>query len=454
MKIVLIGAGSSQFGCGTMGDIFQSKILKGSEICLMDINGETLDKVYRVGKTYIEEKKLDFTLTATTDREKAVRKADFIIISIEVGDRFELWDQDWNTPLQYGIKQIYGENGGPGGIFHALRIVPPILDICEDIVKYSPDAYVFCYSNPMTSITTTVLRKYPALKFIGMCHEIASLERYLPTILDTPYENLELQAAGLNHFSVVLNAKYKDTGKDAYEDIMSKAPAFFEKEPGYSDIWEYTQKTGKIPETEGAVHRHVIGKTESDRTWSDRTLFHEIMKNFHLFPITVDSHLGEYLPWAQDAADHRGILDFYAFYRFMLSRDSRIGIDDSEVHERVVPVMEGMISGNEYIESAVNIMNDGLIKELPDNIAVEVPARISSRGIEGVKIENYPKGFAALLRNYSGVYDVTADAILQGSRDLVIQAVLVNPGMDRIKGVDEMVDLMLSQQRKWLSYIR
>jgi len=454
MKIVLIGAGSAQFGCGTMGDIFQSDILKGAEICLMDINRDTLDKVHQAGQAFIQKKKLDYRLTATTNREEAVKGADFIIISIEVGDRFELWDQDWNTPLQYGVKQIYGENGGPGGLFHALRIVPPILEICDDIVKHSPDAYVFCYSNPMTAITTTVLRKYPELKFTGMCHEIASLERYLPTILDTPFENLELKAAGLNHFSVLLSAKYRDSGKDAYADIMTKASSFFEKEPGYSDLWEYTKKTGKIPETEGATERHKIGKETSSRPWSDRTLFHEIMKNFKLFPITVDSHLGEYLPWAQDASDHRGILDFYAFYRFALSQEDRLEIDDSTLHERIVPVMEGIISGVEYIESAVNIMNNGLISELPDNVAVEVPGRISAAGIEGITIENYPKGFAALLRNYTGVYDVTAEAILQGSRDLVIQAVLVNPGMHIIKGVDEMVDLMLSQQSKWLSYIK
>ena len=454
MKIVLIGAGSAQFGCGTMGDIFQSDILKGSEICLMDINSETLDKVFQVGQAYIQKNKLDFKLTATTDRIKAVKGAKFVIISIEVGNRFELWDQDWNTPLQFGVKQIYGENGGPGGLFHALRIVPPILNICGDINEYSPDAFVFCYSNPMTAITTTVLRKYPDLKFIGMCHEIASLERYLPTILDTPFENLELQAAGLNHFSVVLKANYRDTGKDAYPDILKKAPAFFEIEPGYSDIWEYTRRTGTIPETEGNTHRPKIGKETSSRPWSDRTLFHQIMKNFKLFPITGDSHLGEYLPWAQNAADHRGILDFYAFYRYALSQDVRLEIDDSELHERVVPVMEGIITNVGYIESAVNIMNNGLIRELPDNVCVEVPAEISSEGIKGINIQNYPKGFAALLRNYTGVYDVTAEAILQGSRDLVIQAVLVNPGMHIINGVDEMVDLMLFQQNKWLSYIK
>lgn len=454
MKIVLIGAGSAQFGCGTMGDIFQSSILRGSEICLMDINRESLDVVFNVGQKFIRDKNLDYTISATTDRAEAVKGADFVIISIEVGDRFKLWSQDWNTPLQFGVKQVYGENGGPGGLFHALRIVPPILEICGDIMELSPEAVVFCYSNPMTAITTTVLRKYPALKFVGMCHEIASLERYLPTILNTPYDNLTLRAAGLNHFSVLLDAKYKDTGRDAYCDILEKAPAFFEKEPGYSDVWEYAKKTGVYPDTEGATHRYKIDRTESKRPWSDRTLFQQILEKFHLLPITVDSHFGEYLPWAQNSADHKGILDFYALYQFELAQEQKIEISDSEMHERVVPIIEGILTDTGYVEGAVNILNKGYLPDLPDFVAVEVPGIISAKGIEGVKIDNYPKGFGALLRNYTGVYDVTAEAILQGSRDLVIQAVLVNPGMHLIKGVEDMVDLMLSQQEEWLSYIK
>ena len=74
-------------------------------------------------------------ISATIDLHEALQNANFCIISIEVGDRFKLWDQDWKIPQQYGMKQIYAENGGPGGLFHSLRIIPPILDICDDIVK-------------------------------------------------------------------------------------------------------------------------------------------------------------------------------------------------------------------------------------------------------------------------------------------------------------------------------
>ena len=128
-KIVLIGAGSQNFGLGIIGDIFKSNLLKGSKIVLHDINSDTLRVTQNIAEDYKTKLKLDFSIEATTSRKEALKNADFCIISIEVGNRFELWDQDWKLPLQYGIKQVYGENGGPGGLFHSLRIIPAILDI-------------------------------------------------------------------------------------------------------------------------------------------------------------------------------------------------------------------------------------------------------------------------------------------------------------------------------------
>ena len=181
IKIVLIGAGSSQFGLGTISDIFKSKTLEGSKIMLHDINKEALEKTKSTAEKYKEKLNSNYIIEASTSREEALTDAHYCLISIEVGNRFDLWDQDWKIPLQYGFKQIYGENGGPGGLFHSLRITPTILDICEDINRLCPNAFVFNYSNPMQRICHAVNTKYPNLKFTGLCHEIASMERQLPT---------------------------------------------------------------------------------------------------------------------------------------------------------------------------------------------------------------------------------------------------------------------------------
>ncbi|MGH0052813.1 MAG: alpha-glucosidase [Sphaerochaetaceae bacterium] len=451
MKIVLIGAGSAQFGLGTLGDVMQSKILEGSTITLVDINEQALEKVWKKADVFVKEHQLPFVIEATTERKEALKGCDAVVISIEVGDRFKLWDEDWTMAQQYGIAQVYGENGGPGGVFHSLRIIPVIMDICDDVVALCPDAWVFNYSNPMTAIVTTVLRKYPSLKFVGVCHEIASLKRYLPVILDTPFSNLQTRSAGLNHFSVLLEAYYCDSGKDAYPDILKKAPLFFEKEPGYSDILSFMEKSGQEFVTEGSTHRPLPEGTRSAKPWADRTLFKEILEHYDLLPITVDSHFGEYISWAQEVADHRGIKDFYRLYQKMLSRlEPKIEL---KVTERLVYMLEGIVENSGYEELAVNILNQGLIKELPEWIAVEVPAKVYSKGMRGIAFDAYPKGFAALLRNYCGVYDLTAEAVLQKKKEYVIQALLANPVVHSMRNIPELVDVMIERQSKWLGYL-
>jgi alpha-galactosidase len=451
MKIVLIGAGSAQFGFGMLGDIFQSKALRGAEIGLIDINGEALERVRRTGVEFAAAHKLPFRITASTDRREILPGADFVIISIEVGNRFALWDQDWSVPLQYGIPQVYGENGGPGGLFHALRVTPPIVEICADIERLCPKAWIFNYSNPMTAICTTVLRRFPGLRFVGMCHEIASIERGLPEMLGTPFANLRTRCAGLNHFSVLLEASYVDSGRDAYPDILARAPAFFERHVGYSDIWEWARRTGTQPETEVSSRRYKIDRTEGMRPWSDRGAFREILEKFHLLPITWDSHIGEYIPWAHDVSDHRGILDFYALYRDKLAQvEAKIELT---LKERIVLIIEGLSGGARYEEPAVNVLNTGLIPDLPGFIAVEVPAFVGAKGMEPIAFKSYPRGFGALLRNYCGVYDLTAEAVLTGSREAVVQALLVNPIVGRCSRIGELVDDMLERQKAWLGYI-
>ena len=118
-KIVLIGAASLQFGLGSVGSIINSEILHGSTVSLHDMDQTNLELVTQACKGAIEKKNVDIELESTTDRKKALKNATFIINSIEVGPRFEWFDLDYETPRKYGNKQIMGENGGPGGLFHS-----------------------------------------------------------------------------------------------------------------------------------------------------------------------------------------------------------------------------------------------------------------------------------------------------------------------------------------------
>ncbi len=433
-RIVLIGAGSANFGLGTLGDIFNSDALAGSEIVLHDINPQALARVERIAFEHLKEHNLPFTVTATTNRQEALQGATFCIISIEVGRRFDLWEQDWRVPQQYGIRQVYGENGGPGGLFHAMRIIPPILDICGDIMRICPDAHVFNFSNPMSRICLTVKRKYPALKLTGLCHEIASLHHHLPMLLDTTMDNIEFKAGGLNHFSVLLEVRYKDSGKDAYPDVRARAREYFEHLPTFVGMLDPNHAP------------------EAEETFVERGLFMTILERFGYLPITTDSHFGEYISWAHSVVDHKGILDFYNWYKaWCLGPEPELRI--SGTSERVIPMIEGIVTDSGQAEDAANVMNDGLIDNLPHDLVVEVPAKVDKNGVHGVPLGALPKGLAGLMNNQAAVLDLTAEAILQGSRELALQALLVDPVVDNFQAAEKTLDTLLKYQKEYLGYI-
>lgn len=444
--IVLIGAGSMQFGFDTLGDLFQSDILPGSRIVLHDIDKDALASVQKVGKQFIRDNNLNFILEATVDRKMALKDAAFIISSIEVGNRIELWDQDWRIPQQFGFKQVTGENGGPGGLFHALRVTPPILEICADIMDICPDATVFNYSNPMSRICTTVHRKYPDLTFVGLCHEIASIPQHLPNILEVPMDNIHFRAGGLNHFSALLEVRYKDSGKDAYPDIREKAPSYFQDMPSLKEVVDQLKEAdeGPTPGSDPVFRENYTG-------WSERWMFKKMLDVYGLMPITTDSHLGEYPAWAHDAVDHQGVLDFCNIYRqYILEKEPEIEL---QLHERVIPIIEGILTDSGYEETAVNLPNKGIIENLPDWLVVEVPATIDKQGIHGVPLGSLPKGYAGLLYNQVAIHDMTAEAVLSGSRDVVLQALLVDPIVDKADAAEKLLDTMLEVQKPYLSYI-
>lgn len=451
-KIVLIGAGSAMFGLGSVGNIFKSKVLEGSTVVLHDINPQALSKVEGIARRYMDEHQLPYTLEATTSREEALQGADFCIIAIEIGNRYELWEQDWKIPLQYGIHQVYGENGGPGGLFHSLRIIPPILEICSDIQRLCPQAYVFNLSNPMTRICLAIARKFPELKVIGLCHEVVSLMEHLPKILDTPWSNLQVKAGGLNHFSVLLEAIYKDTGKDAYPEIRANAPAYFKRLPEQS-----YENLGAMKEMLDAARGSGERLPSREHVWAERELFKVILEKFGLLPITTDSHVGEYIQWAHSVVDHKGILDFYNFYKkWCLEQvpESRIKGTLEIEYWREIPIIEGILSDSHQEELAINIPNAGFIENLPSDMIVEVPGTVDKAGVHGVKLGMLPKGFAGLLNNQVAVNDLTVEAVLAGSRELALQALLVDPVVDDVAAAEAALDATLEYQQEYLGYIR
>jgi len=385
----------------------------------------------------IEEMKLEFSLEATTSRPDALKGADFVIVSIEVGDRFKLWEQDYEIPRKHGSRQIYGENGGPGGLFHSLRIIPPIIEICKDVEKICPNPWVINFSNPMSRICLAIKRKFGTrVKAVGLCHEIAFAESYLPKMLDTPFSNLQIKAGGLNHFGILLEVKYKDTGRDAYPDIREKAKAYFDSVRASDEISFET----------------------ADKSFA---LITEILRIYNYLPYTHDSHFGEYIQWAWECADDPHIREFYEIYKLFCLEQAgqleRIVTEKQSANmwltpsgERAIPIIEGIITDSKHHELSVNLPNEGIIENLPQDLIVECPATVDEDGVHGVKLGEIPSGLAGLMRNQAAVQDLTVEAALSGSKQKALEALLADPTVDSLNGAEKMLDEFLQLQGEYL----
>ena len=424
-KIVIIGAGSLQFGLGTVGSIIDSETLQGSTVCLHDINEENLQLATQACQSAVEKKNLEYIVESSVDRKEALKNATYVINAIEIPPRFKILRWDFEFPMMWGSKQITGENGGPGGFFHSLRVIPPILDICEDIQKICSNALFINYSNPMSRICLAIKRKFPKQKFVGLCHEIANADIYLSRIFDD-LTNIEYKAGGLNHFGVILDIKYRDTGKDAYPVIRERGPAILEN----------------------------IGKG------LDVSLIKYILETYGYLPYTTDNHYGEYLSWAWEVANLPHGREFWEGYEVSLSKNSKRikrrienGKGEKLVRpdgERAIPIIEGILTNDNHEEPSVNLPNDNIITNLPETLVVECPATVNKNGIQGIKLGEYPIGLAALLRIQASVQDLVVEAILKKSKSLALQALLADPVINSTSQAKNILESMLDLQRKYI----
>ncbi|MBY9014259.1 MAG: hypothetical protein KGD68_01065 [Candidatus Lokiarchaeota archaeon] len=433
-KIVLIGAGSTSFGPSTLLDLFQSEFLHGSTIVLHDIDKEHLNIIYELITTENKIHNDKFIIEHTTNRRDALKGADFIINSIEVGNRFKLWREDYKIPRKYGSKQILGECGGPGGTMHAFRIVPPIVDIVKDVEDICPNALFINFSNPMARVCLAIKRTTPNLKFIGLCHQIGALIYHLPQMLNKNLENLKLKPYGLNHFGFLMGLEEISSGMDLMPKFNKIALEYFKKQ---------------------------------EHKFEFSSLTFEVFKRFGYFPYVGDNHLGEYLQFGEEFTETQDMVDWInrtekhgeRIYRKVMRNYKRLkegkylkkGMHSKGISgERAVPIIEAIITNQPSYESAVNIPNDGIIENLPQDLIVECPVTISKSGIRGVKWGKLPINIAAVLRIEASIQDLCVEAILTKSKEVAINALAIDPNVGSFEIAERIFTEMKELQSEFL----
>ncbi|TXT60143.1 MAG: Alpha-glucosidase [Promethearchaeota archaeon] len=454
-KIVLVGAGSASFGPPTLKDIYSSDILTGSTIVLHDIDEEKLNLIHDI---VVKENKIagsKYNIIKTTDRKKALKNADFVICSIENGDRFELRWQDNTIPHELGTTEMMAENGGPGAFFHSARQIPEIVQIAKELYHENPHAFFINYSNPMSRICLAIKRAVPDLKFIGLCHQIGLFLQDLPYIVDDSLQNEKLK-------EISLNEKYELHGKSLKEvKIVTGGLNHFAFILGLED-----KLTGEnlLPKFNDRVMDYYEDKWDRFK-YADLTF--EVYKRYGWFPYVGDNHLAEYLIFGSEFTNYQ---DFRDWIKRM--EDGKMGTNkrfrryhkrlkkgrypekgylvEGESDERGIPIIEELISGDDAYEIAINIPNNNIIENLPQDLVIECSARIRDGFVEGVKLGKIPKNIASLLRVEASTQDICVEAILSESKDLAINCIATDVNCGSFEMAEKIYDRMYKIQRKYL----
>ncbi len=434
-RIVLIGAGSAAFGPVTLMDITSSKVLSGSTIVLHDINKEKLERVYDI---VVKENEIGgnrFTIEQTLERKTALKDADFIICSIENGDRFLLRRQDNLIPRKHGSTEMMAENGGPGGFFHSARQIPEHIRIGQDIMKYCPDAFLIVYSNPVSRICLALKRSIPGLKFVGLCHQIELLTKYhLSDMLNKEITEMKLTLGGLNHFGFLFGLEDFLTGNDLIPEFNAKCMEYFQ---GKWDRFHYADLTFELYKRTGwfcyAGDNHVC----------------EYLQNGSQY-----TKIEDILEWLDKMeSGNKSVNTWLKLYHRRLERGRypRKGVMlNIQSEERGIPIIEAITINSNSYEMAVNIPNNGIIDNLPQDLVIECSGYVNRDGIHGVKLGNIPKSVAALLRIEASIQDVCVEAILKKSKDLAIACLAMDVNCKSFEMAEAIFNEMSALQKKYL----
>ena len=412
-SIVLVGAGSTVFTPGLLTDLASSRTFDDWTVHLVDIDADAADTMARLGRRIAAERGSALRVEAHTDRREALPAASFVATTVAVGGA-DGWLHDMAVPARHGICQTVGDSVGPGGVLRALRHVPELVAIARDIVDLAPNAWLVNYSNPLTANVRAVTSQTP-LRAVGLCHGTMHTRAALAAELELPVDEVHAVFAGLNHLCWLLDLRHG--GEDLY--------------PRLRDL---------VAERAGGVDA-----PPSDREGTHQAVSADLFRTFGLYPAPGDRHVAEFFGWYLRGAEPDRLpwglqtgrdmtmryitekADLWA--RLHGQADGTQPLPDArdQEAERLVAILEALLSDRDAVELAVNMPNEGKIPNLPPEAVVEVPAVVGAGRITGQAVGPLPAAIAAVLAARSAQQELTVRAAVTGSRRLAIQALALDP---------------------------
>lgn len=435
MKITFMGAGSSIFAKNVLGDSMCSEALRESEIALYDIDADRLEESYimvsALNKNINESRAKITKFHDVPNRKDALRGANFVVDAIQVGRYDPCTITDFEIPKKYGLRQTIGDSYGVGGIFRALRTIPVLKDFADDIEEVCPDAWFLNYSNPMAMLAG-YMQRYTGVKTVGLCHSVQGCSRGLLDNLDIDYDQpLREKIAGVNHMGWLLEL-YNADGTDLYPEVRKRAIEILES--GVTDHhdlvrYEYIRRFGYYC-------------TESSEHNAEYNNF--FIKNSH--PELIERYnipLDEY--------PRRCVVQIANWEKDKLKYVTG-DIKHKRGHEYASYIMEAITTDVPY-KIGGNVINNGLITNLPKEACVEVACLVNSNGIQPCYQGPLPVQLAAMNMTNINVQLLTIEAAVTLKKDHIYQAVMLDPHASSELSIDEIVamcDEMIEVHGNWM----
>lgn len=435
MKVSFMGAGSTVFAKNVLGDIMCTEALRECVIALYDIDGERLEESYimvtALNRNINENRAKIEKYLGVENRKDALRGADFVVDAIQVG----LYDPctiiDFEVPKKYGLRQTIADTCGIGGIFRALRTIPVLSDFAHDIEEVCPDAWFLNYTNPM-SMLSGYMQRYTGVKTVGLCHSVQSCTRGLLENLDIDFEMpFKERIAGINHMGWLLEVYDKD-GRDLYPEIRKKATEILES--GITDHhdlvrYEYIRRFGYYC-TESSEHN-----AEYNNMFI-KSKYPELIERYNI-------PLDEY--------PRRCVAQIE---RWKSAREKYVHdeVAHSRSKEYASYIMEAMVTDVPY-KIGGNVINKGLIDNLPREACVEVACLVNKYGVQPCVQGALPVQLAAMNMTMINVHLLTIEAAVTGKREHIYQAAMLDPHCSSELSIDDIVHLcddLIDAHGDWL----
>ncbi|MCH1640771.1 alpha-glucosidase/alpha-galactosidase [Paenibacillus timonensis] len=430
-KITFIGAGSTVFAKNVLGDCMRTPALQGFELALFDIDLQRLKDSENMLNNLKRSSGSTCIVKAYTDRKEALKGAKYVINAIQVGGYDPCTITDFEIPKKYGLRQTIADTVGIGGIFRNLRTIPVMLDFAADIREMCPDALFLNYTNPM-AVLTNVMNTYGQVRTVGLCHSVQACIPGLFDSLGMDKTGVQAKIAGINHMAWLLEVT-RD-GVDLYPEIKRLA-AEKQKQPHHDMVrFEMMLKFGYYI-TESSEH------------------------NAEYHPYFIKRNYPELIERFQIPLDEYPRRCVEQISNWERMREELIGnreLKHERSHEYASYIMEAIETDIPF-KIGGNVMNTGLIPNLPAEACVEVPCLVDASGVTPTYVGNLPPQCAALNRTNINTQLLTIEAAITGKKEHIYHAAMLDPHTSAELSIDDIIamcDDLIEAHGDWLPAYR